>query len=165
MQSAECRVLSRIAWYSSDVDSALSTLHSALRKAARGFEPRNKGFADLCLTTWLRRHRIHRRGRRERREKNLFLLCGLCVLCGEIMERETGFEPATSTLARLHSTTELFPPKTSISTARKYSRKNRKCPKTDQFLFTMESVIIAKTFCCSGSFLSITARHSDRWNF
>jgi hypothetical protein len=25
------------------------------------------------------------------------------------MERETGFEPATSTLARLHSTTELFP--------------------------------------------------------
>src|SRR5437867_2591140 len=27
-----------------------------------------------------------------------------------ILERETGFEPATSTLARLHSTTELFPP-------------------------------------------------------
>ncbi len=27
----------------------------------------------------------------------------------EEMERETGFEPATSTLARLHSTTELFP--------------------------------------------------------
>ena len=29
---------------------------------------------------------------------------------GEILERETGFEPATSTLARLHSTTELLPP-------------------------------------------------------
>jgi hypothetical protein len=28
---------------------------------------------------------------------------------GEKMERETGFEPATSTLARSHSTTELFP--------------------------------------------------------
>src|SRR5689334_8395083 len=28
------------------------------------------------------------------------------------MERETGFEPATSTLARSHSTTELFPPVT-----------------------------------------------------
>ena len=27
-----------------------------------------------------------------------------------MMERETGFEPATSTLARSHSTTELFPP-------------------------------------------------------
>jgi hypothetical protein len=25
------------------------------------------------------------------------------------LERETGFEPATSTLARLHSTAELFP--------------------------------------------------------
>ena len=28
---------------------------------------------------------------------------------GRKMERETGFEPATSTLARSHSTTELFP--------------------------------------------------------
>jgi hypothetical protein len=27
----------------------------------------------------------------------------------EILERETGFEPATSTLARSHSTTELLP--------------------------------------------------------
>ena len=27
----------------------------------------------------------------------------------KLMERETGFEPATSTLARSHSTTELFP--------------------------------------------------------
>ena len=27
----------------------------------------------------------------------------------QILERETGFEPATSTLARSHSTTELFP--------------------------------------------------------
>ena len=26
-----------------------------------------------------------------------------------VVERETGFEPATSTLARLHSTTELLP--------------------------------------------------------
>ena len=27
----------------------------------------------------------------------------------KLLERETGFEPATSTLARSHSTTELFP--------------------------------------------------------
>ena len=53
-------------------------------EAASRFELENGGFADLCLTTWLCRP-----------EKK--------------MERETGFEPATSTLARSHSTTELFP--------------------------------------------------------
>jgi hypothetical protein len=41
-----------------------------------------KGFADLCLTTWL---------------------------CRLSMERKTGFEPATLALARRYSTTELFP--------------------------------------------------------
>jgi hypothetical protein len=50
-------------------------------EAATGFEPVNNGFADRRLTAWLCRP----------------------------LERETGFEPATSTLARLHSTAELFP--------------------------------------------------------
>ena len=30
-------------------------------------------------------------------------------LAGNVLERETGFEPATSTLARSHSTAELLP--------------------------------------------------------
>ena len=44
----------------------------------------------------------------------------------EEMERETGFEPATSTLARSHSTTELFPlarnPKRTIAAQEQASR-------------------------------------------
>jgi hypothetical protein len=55
---------------------------NSLVEAASGFEPEIRGFADRCLTTWL---------------------------CRLYLERETGFEPATSTLARLHSTAELFP--------------------------------------------------------
>jgi|GEM_PF-1765874 hypothetical protein len=51
-------------------------------EAAPGFEPGNKGFADLCLSH---------------------------LAMPPFKERETGFEPATSTLARLHSTAELFP--------------------------------------------------------
>ena len=53
-----------------------------LQEAAPGFEPGNKGFADLCLSH---------------------------LAMPPFKERETGFEPATSTLARLHSTAELFP--------------------------------------------------------
>lgn len=39
---------------------------------------------------------------------------------GKKVERETGFEPATSTLARSHSTTELFP----LSEGRGYFYRN-----------------------------------------
>ena len=53
----------------------------ALLEVPPGFEPGNEGFADLCLTAWLWYH----------------------------VERETGIEPATSTLARLRYTTKPFP--------------------------------------------------------
>ena len=62
-------------------------------EAAGGFEPPNGGFADPCLTTWLRRLEGTRRP---------FLAEGPLSITK--MERETGFEPATSTLARLRST-------------------------------------------------------------
>src|SRR5688572_11162303 len=41
------------------------------------------------------------------------------------MERETGFEPATSTLARSHSTTELFPPATKPKRTTRVSAESR----------------------------------------
>ncbi len=46
-------------------------------------------------------------------EPGMRILQTLALPLGDVakkMERETGLEPATSTLARLRSTTELFPP-------------------------------------------------------
>src|SRR5215470_3468139 len=66
-------------------------------EAASGFEPLNRGFADLRLSH-LATPPHKPSGDRPIPIPRL-----------EIMERETGFEPATPTLARLCSTTELFP--------------------------------------------------------
>jgi hypothetical protein len=74
-----------------------------MMEAAIGIEPMDKGFADLCLTTWLRRHSL---SNEKRRQPLPPLRCRLRL---ETLERETGFEPATSTLARSHSTAELLP--------------------------------------------------------
>ena len=60
-------------------------------EAAPGFEPGYRGFADLCLATWLCRQ-----------------ISWNLRMCKK-MERETGFEPATLALARRCSTSELFP--------------------------------------------------------
>ena len=74
-------------------------------EAAIGIEPMDKGFADLCLTTWLRRLDCQRKG------EGSFSIRMLESPPSPLktLERETGFEPATSTLARSHSTTELLP--------------------------------------------------------
>src|SRR5262245_56694547 len=86
-------------------------------EAAIGIEPMHRGFADLCLTAWLRRRPDNDGAVGE----NSTGRAGDCQSPVEWsgpapgrepahgMERETGVEPATSTLARLHSTTELFP--------------------------------------------------------
>jgi hypothetical protein len=74
-------------------------------EARVGIEPTHKGFADLSLTTWVPRLKLSGR-------------CGPPYTKPladrgaqeDYLERETGFEPATSTLARSHSTTELLPP-------------------------------------------------------
>src|SRR5262252_770446 len=81
-------------------------------EARVGIEPTHKGFADLSLTTWVPRP--------ENKVNPTLLNC--CRGRSQIghrktqapifdgnLERETGFEPATSTLARSHSTAELLP--------------------------------------------------------
>jgi hypothetical protein len=45
---------------------------------------------------------------------------------GRRLERETGFEPATSTLARSHSTTELFPPVTTTQRTTRLPDQSRR---------------------------------------
>ncbi len=79
-------------------------------EAAIGIEPMNKAFAELCLTTWLRRHidfglKICIPKIDESDEFGFIHNASLL----KTLERETRFELATSTLARSRSTTELLP--------------------------------------------------------
>ena len=77
-------------------------------EARVGIEPTHKGFADLSLTTWVPRLETYillKSGRRKNR-----LWAKVYRNLEGILERETGVEPATSSLARKHSTTELLPP-------------------------------------------------------
>ena|SRR5579864_6999960 len=86
-----------------------------LRLEARvGIEPTHKGFADLSLTTWVPRPEIkvspesgivYRTSGDSLPQQNALQRRAP----KQCLERETGFEPATSTLARSHSTTELLP--------------------------------------------------------
>ena len=70
-------------------------------EAPPGIGPGNKGFADLCLTAWLW-------CRRMKKTKKMF--CGkepyiiFRFIQTALLERITGLEPATSTLARSRST-------------------------------------------------------------
>ena len=84
-------------------------------EARVGIEPTRKGFADLSLTTWVPRpgkQWLVVSGEWQAGKTTSLLLSPLSTahLPLSFLERETGFEPATSTLARSHSTTELLPP-------------------------------------------------------
>jgi hypothetical protein len=76
-------------------------------EAAIGIEPMNKGFADLCLTTWLRRRISKDKGGKMKSIWRFFLHPSAFIL--DFVERETRLELATLALARRCSTTELLP--------------------------------------------------------
>ena len=88
-----------------------SAIYEENLEARARIELANKGFADLCLTTWLPRPvptnpaRLGELWEQPPRMANPRAQARVL----ESLERETGFEPATSTLARSHSTTELLP--------------------------------------------------------
>ena len=75
-------------------------------EAAIGIEPMNKGFADLCLTTWLRRHAVRIKDEGGKMKCSNFISPPSSP---KFVERETRFELATLALARRCSTTELLP--------------------------------------------------------
>jgi|HubBroStandDraft_1064217.scaffolds.fasta_scaffold35112_4 hypothetical protein len=68
----------------------------------------DRGFADLGLATWLPR-RIVRYKRHAETGTLKRKALARCRGFKKKLERETGIEPATSTLARSHSTAELLP--------------------------------------------------------
>src|SRR5580700_1828586 len=83
-----------------------------MMEAAGGFEPPNRGFADRSLNHLGMPPLDNKAAKRSKLGYPNYYSArsaGLNLSARNKMERETGVEPATSTLARLHSTTELLP--------------------------------------------------------
>ena len=70
------------------------------------------------------------------------------------MERETGFEPATSTLARLHSTTELLP-LSAPGGERQSSNRRRSC-QPPCFSFIPATIHLRARISATGEIIAIT---------
>ncbi len=76
-----------------------------------GFEPGNKGFADLCLTTWLYSHMGRSMGI-EPTNVGATIRCVNHFATTAIMVGTTGFEPATSPTPRVRATELRYVPTT-----------------------------------------------------
>ena len=88
-----------------DEDRSIPAYLELLLEAAIGIEPMNKGFADLCLTTWLRRLTESINNKSGKMKQHVLHPPAFIYF----VERETRLELATLALARRCSTTELLP--------------------------------------------------------
>ncbi len=83
---------------------------SAARTKLTSVSP-SKPFAPVHVASLMTRvHGVHCAHDRQRRKQKRPIDVGADRAFVDSMERDTRFELATSTLARLHSTTELVPP-------------------------------------------------------
>ena len=78
-------------------------------EATVGFEPTHGGFADPCLSTWLRRRRSHQPAGVRSQPRRDTPADGRPLKADGFPERAMGFEPTTFSLARRRTTTVLRP--------------------------------------------------------
>ena len=104
-------------------------------EAAIGIEPMNKGFADLCLTTWLRRPKERQKvkGKRQKFRFPLFLLP--FSFCHEIWSgrRDLNSRPSPWQGDALPLSYSRFPKRVSILMIKDGLSRQRSLPSTGSF--------------------------------